>query len=90
VRVVQARVWIVAAAVSACGIVPALPQAMRPSEKTTVGTLLAQDYAIVGTTSSSSGGAGLFLRKGSLLYFCFVTETPQSPKVTTNYCKPVE
>ncbi|MBR1225598.1 hypothetical protein JQ629_19020 [Bradyrhizobium sp. AUGA SZCCT0222] len=53
-------------------------------------SLLAQDYAIAGTSATPSGGAGLFLRKGAKLYFCFVSETRQSATVSTEYCKPVE
>jgi len=60
------------------------------SEKITVSSLLGQDYVIAGTLSVPSGGAGLFMRKDKMLYFCFATETPQSAKVSTKYCKPVE
>jgi len=47
------------------GIAPALAQSAAPSfEKITVSSPLAQDYAIAGTLSVPSGGAGLFMRKG--------------------------
>jgi hypothetical protein len=73
------------------GIAPALAQPATPSsEKVTVNSLLAQDYAIAGTVSVPSGGAGLFMRKATKLYFCFLTETSQSATVSTDYCKPVE
>ena len=64
--------------------------AQTAAEKVTVSSLLAQDYAIAGTSATPSGGAGLFLRKGAKLYFCFVSETRQSATVSTEYCKPVE
>ena len=70
------------------GAAPALAQGA--AEKVTVSSLLAQDYAIGGTSAPASGGAGLFLRKGAKLYFCFVSETRQSATVATEYCKPVE
>jgi heme/copper-type cytochrome/quinol oxidase subunit 1 len=56
----------------------------------TVQSLLAQDYAVVGTTSPAGGGAGLLLQKKDKLFFCFVAETPNSPTVATRYCKPVQ
>ena len=68
------------------GLAPAFAQ----SEKVTVSSLLAQDYAIAGTVSVPSGGGGLYLRKAAKLYFCFLTETPTSATVATQYCKPVE
>lgn len=77
------------AGVLAFGSSTALAQT-APVEKITVSSLLAQDYAIAGTTAVPSGGAALFLRKGAKLYFCFVTETRQSATVSTEYCKPVE
>ena len=73
------------------GIAPALAQSAAPSfEKITVSSPLAQDYAIAGTLSVPSGGAGLFMRKGASLYLFFLTETPNSTTVSTQYCKPVE
>lgn len=72
----------------AFGAAPSLAQ--TSAEKVTVSSLLAQDYAIAGTSAPASGGAGLFLRKGPKLYFCFVSETRQSATVATEYCKPVE
>jgi hypothetical protein len=57
----------------------------------TVKSLLAQDFAVVGTMpGASGGGAGVFLQKKDKLFFCLVAETPTSPAVTTRYCKPVE
>lgn len=60
------------------------------AKKLTVKALLAQDYAIVGTTSAHPGGVGLLLKKNQSLYFCYVSETPNSAAVHTEYCKPVE
>ena len=71
----------------AFGAAPALAQT---AEKVTVSSLLAQDFAIAGTSAPPSGGAGLFLRKGAKLYFCFVSESRQSATVATEYCKPVD
>jgi hypothetical protein len=56
----------------------------------TVQSLLAQGYAIVGTTVPAGGGGGLYLQQKEKLYFCLVSETPNSPAVTTRYCKPVQ
>jgi opacity protein-like surface antigen len=56
----------------------------------TVQSLLAQGYTIVGTTSPPAGGGGLYLQLKEKLYFCFVVETPNSPALTTRYCKPVQ
>ena len=73
------------------GVTPTLAQSTTPApDKITATSLLAQDYVIAGTLSVPSGGAGLFMRKDSKLYFCFLTETPQSATVSTRYCKPVE
>jgi hypothetical protein len=69
----------------------AIPAAAQTSSgKVTVSSLLAQDYQIAGSVGVPSGGAGLFLRKDRKLYFCYLTETPKSATVTTDYCKPVE
>jgi hypothetical protein len=61
-----------------------------PAERVTVSSLINQGYDLVSTIAPASGGSGLFLRKGTRLYFCFVSETPQSATVMTRYCKPVE
>lgn len=71
-------------------VLASAPAPAQTAEKVTVSTLLAQDYAIAGTTSVPTGGAALFLRKGAKLYFCFISETRQSATVSTEYCKPVE
>ena len=56
----------------------------------TVQSLLAQDYAVVGTTAPAGGGGAVYLQKKEKLYFCFVAETPKSATVATVYCKPVQ
>jgi hypothetical protein len=78
------------AATLACCANPIFAQPAASAEKDTVGSLLAQDYAIAGAISTTSGAPGLFLRKGTRLYLCFIAETPQSATVATRYCKPVE
>jgi hypothetical protein len=55
----------------------------------TVQSLLKQEFAIVGTILSKADG-GLYLQKKDRLFFCLVSETPQSKTVSTRYCKPVE
>jgi hypothetical protein len=62
----------------------------QQAQQVTVQSLLAQDYAVVGTTAPASGGGAVFLQKKEKLYFCYVTETPTSATVATRYCKPVE
>jgi hypothetical protein len=68
---------ILTAVLVACGTgsASAQPAADPPGSTVTVGSLLAQDYAISGVVSTPSGGAGLFMLRGARLYFCFVTET---------------
>ena len=63
--------------------------AVRAQEPVTVKSLLAQDFAVVGTITSPIG-AGVFLQKKDKLFLCFVSETPSSTTVATRYCKPVE
>lgn len=60
------------------------------AERITVGQLLKQNFTLVGSFSPRSGGAGVFLQNGVRLYFCFVSETPTSSTLTTQYCKMVE
>jgi hypothetical protein len=62
----------------------------QQAQQVTVQSLLAQDYAVVGTTAPASGGGAVFLQKKEKLYFCFVAETPTSVSVATVYCKPVQ
>jgi hypothetical protein len=67
----------------------ALSGAAVAEELQTVQSLLKQEFAIVGAITSPIG-PGLFLQKKDRLFVCFVAETPQSPTVTTRYCKPVQ
>jgi hypothetical protein len=59
-------------------------------EATTVQSLIKQGFAIVGTSAPPGGGGVVWLQKKEQVFFCFVTETPSSPAVTTRYCKPVQ
>jgi hypothetical protein len=61
-----------------------------PADRTTVSSLMNQGYDLVGTIETQSRAPGLFLRKGTKLVLCFISETPQSKTVSTQYCKPVE
>ena len=65
--------------------VPAIAQ-----DKVTVESLLKQDYDVVGFMPSNAG-PGILLEDddGNTLFMCFVAETPNSPDITTQYCKPV-
>ena len=63
--------------------------AAQAQQGVTVKSLLAQDFAVVGTITSPAG-PGVFLQKKDKLFVCFVAETPTSTTVATRYCKPVE
>jgi hypothetical protein len=54
----------------------------------TVQSLMKDGYAVVGVVASQAG-PGIFLHKGDALMVCFVAEKPDSPTVSTQYCKPV-
>jgi hypothetical protein len=71
------------------GVIVAPAGAATAAETATVQSLLSQEFAIVGAITSPVG-PGLFLQKKDQLFVCFVSETPQSPAVTTRYCKPVQ
>jgi hypothetical protein len=60
------------------------------AQTTTVQSLLDNGYTIAGITSTPKGGASIFLQKGNALVYCFAAETPTSPTVATQYCKPVK
>jgi hypothetical protein len=59
------------------------------AQTVTVQSLLAQEFAVVGTIASPAG-PGIFLQKKDKLFLCFVSETPTSAAVATRYCKPVQ
>ena len=65
-------------------------QTVASAETMTVQSLLDGGYTVAGVTTSRTGGAGVFLQKGNALVFCFAAETPTSPTVATQYCKPVK
>jgi hypothetical protein len=71
------------------GMIVRLLGAATAAETATVQSLLRQEFAVVGAITSAAG-PGLFLQKKDQLIVCFVSETPQSPAVTTRYCKPVQ
>jgi len=73
----------------AAAILAASGGVARAQQNVTVQSLLAQDFAVVGSITSPIG-AGVFLQKKDRLFLCFVSETPNSPTVATRYCKPVE
>ncbi len=77
--------------IAAClGMIVTLPGGATAEETATVQSLLRQEFAVVGVIFNPAVGAGLFLQKKDQLFSCFVSETPQSPAVTTRYCKPVQ
>jgi hypothetical protein len=71
------------------GMIVTLLGAATAAETATVQSLLRQEFSVVGAITSPAG-PGLFLQKKDQLIVCFVSETPQSPAVTTRYCKPVQ
>ncbi len=58
------------------------------AQSTTVESLVAQDFAVVGSVMTKEG-AGLFLQKKDKVFFCVVAERKGSVDVFTRYCKPV-
>jgi hypothetical protein len=63
--------------------------AVLAEQAVTVQSLLKEGFNVTGAITSPAG-PGLFLQKDDHLYFCVVSETPQSSAVTTRYCKPVQ
>ena len=64
--------------------------ASAQNQKMSVQSLLNDGYAIAGITTSQTGGGLVYLQKGKTLMLCFVTETPSSAAVDSQYCKPVK
>lgn len=60
--------------------------------KPTVESLVTEGYEVI-SVFPSTAGPGMLLEyaddSGVKLMMCFVAETPQSPDITTQYCKPV-
>jgi hypothetical protein len=71
-------------------IVAPLARAAVAEEPVTVQSLLTQQFTVVGAVTPPGGGVSLFLQKQQQLFFCYVSETPQSVALTTHYCKPVQ
>ncbi len=60
------------------------------STKTPAMTVLMNDgHTVVGAVQSRAG-LGVLLEKSTALFICFAAETPTSPTVATQYCKPVK
>ena len=64
--------------------------ASAQNQKISVQSLLDDGYTIAGITTSQNGGGLVYLQKGKTLMLCFVSETPGSTAVETQYCKPVK
>jgi len=58
------------------------------ADKPTVAGLVKDGYEIKGVMPSNAG-PGVLLQKGEDVVMCFVAETPDSPDIATQYCKPV-
>lgn len=80
----------VIAAVTVAGL--STIQAVAADGKPTVESLVKDGYEIINVFPSSAG-PGFVLQfedeAGPRIMMCFVSEKPQSPDVTTQYCKPV-
>ena len=70
-------------------VLPLGVTAAQAQQPVTVKSLLAQEFAVVGTITNTAGG-GIYLQKKDKLFFCNVTETPTSTTLATRYCKQVE
>jgi len=69
-------------------LVVATAVAAHAADKPTVAGLVKDGYEIKGLTPSNAG-PGILLQKGDDVVMCFVAETPDSPDIATQYCKPV-
>lgn len=65
-------------------------QTAVPAQTMTVQSLIDDGYTIAGFATSAIGGATIYLHKRKSLIFCYATETPSSPTLATQYCKPVK
>jgi len=59
------------------------------AQNVTLESLMNEGYTVAGVIPSPAG-PGVFLQKSQSLVVCFVAETPSSPTVATQYCKPVK
>jgi hypothetical protein len=71
-------------------LVLAATQTPVSAQTMTVQSLMDSGYTVAGVTTPPTGGASIFLQKGNALVYCFAAETPNSPTVATQYCKPVK
>ena len=68
----------------------AATQTVVSAQPMTVQSLMDDGYRVVGVVHTPTAGVGIFLQKGNALVVCFAAETPSSPTVATEYCKPVK
>jgi hypothetical protein len=71
------------------GLLLAASEVTASAQNMTAQSLMNEGYTVAGVITSPAG-PGVFLQKGSALVVCFVAETPRSPTVATQYCKPVK
>jgi len=67
----------------------AAPAAIAQPE-VTVTSLIEQGYVVVTSFMNPNIGPVLFLQNGASLVMCVVQEMPDTPTLTTLYCKAVE
>ena len=72
----------------ACGALALLARQITVSGQSI--TVLADGQPVAGITTLPTGGASIFLQKGTGLIYCFAAETPTSSTVATEYCKAVK
>jgi hypothetical protein len=65
-------------------------QVTASAENMTVQSLLNDGYTVAGVITTKVGLPGVFLQNGHALVVCFVSETPDSATIATQYCKPVK
>lgn len=75
---------------SAAALALVAAQTAASAQTMTVQSLMNDGYTIAGIATSAIGGATIYLQKGNALMFCYATETPSSPTLATQYCKPVK
>ena len=70
-------------------VLAAMPTAVT-AQTVNVQSLMDEGYTVAGVNTSVAGGGGVYLQKGKVLVYCYVTEKPGSASVDTQYCKPVK